>query len=230
MLKGKKILVTSGGTMEYIDDVRVMTNISTGKLGCRIAYSLGEADAKIFYVCGKNALQPGNDIPVTTIPVRTANDAMEAMKKIIIEEKIDAVVHAMAVSDFTFKRDVPIKCKSNDLMGFIDHMRDTIVPNPKIIGMIKQWRPETILVGFKFEVGISKEDLIALAKASIDKNGCDMVVANDKKEMQKLHGHIAHFIYSDKMIKEHAFSTYDRANNKDQIADWIKVFLDEVLD
>lgn len=221
----KKVLVTAGGTQEYIDDVRVLTNISSGKLGALIANELCVHDFRVFYICGKGSVMPNSSVYHTTI-VRTANDAMEAMQKVIINEQIDAVVHSMAVSDFTFIRDKAIKCKSNNPSGFIEFMRQTITITPKIISFIKKWRPETFLVGFKFEVGISEEEIIALARDSIEKNGCDLVIANDKKEMEKMNSHIARFVFSESMHSKFKDSI---SQNKYEIALNLRKVLEEVL-
>ena len=244
-MKNKKILVTSGGTTEYIDDVRVLTNISSGKLGAKIAEELTLKGAQVYYVCGKNAVTPfenenteyylmnngyGMLFEPVILRVKNANDAMEAMKKIITEEKVDAVIHCMAVSDFTFKRDSAIKCSSSDPEAFIEFMRKTITKNPKIIGMIKQWRPETLLVGFKFEVGKTEEELLALARASIEKNGCDLVIANDKKEMERLQRHAATFVYSPNIQEKFHFLDHSYSKDKSTIADDLVRFLEEALD
>lgn len=203
MLKGKTVLVTSGGTQEYIDDVRVLTNISSGRLGANIAEAVFDAGANVIYLYGKNSVMPPLMAPLhdghnmSYRPVRTAQDAYNEMEKIV--PTVDAVIHCMAVSDFTFRRDKAIKCKSSDPQAFIDFMRDTITTNPKIISKVKEWNPKVFLVGFKFEVGITREDLIDLAIHSIESNGCDMVVANDKKEMEAEGEHVAHFVYSEKV-------------------------------
>jgi phosphopantothenate-cysteine ligase len=228
MLKNKNILVTSGGTQEFIDDVRVITNTSTGATGSKIARYLIDAGAAVYYVHGATALIP-DDPYRRLVPFKavTAHDAMTIMEAVIKHKKINAVVHAMAVSDFTFKRDTPLKCKSNDPQAFVDFMSRSITLNPKIISHIKSWRPETILVGFKFEVGASLDDLYSLAKASIEKNGCDLVVANDKEEMSKQGVHVAHFIYSDD-IRARGFKDEMVSGNND-IAQKIREFLDAVL-
>ena len=225
----KNILVTSGGTQEYIDDFRILTNISTGKLGCMTATKLADAGAKVFYVCSKSSIQPSplvkGRLEITVI--KTVNDALETIKKIMTEEKIDAVVHAMAVSDFTFKKDKDIKLKSTDPKAFIDYMSKTIAVNPKIISMIKQWNPETILIGFKFEIGLTNNELVSLAQTSIKNNGCDLVIANDKAQMKKLQRHVAQFVHSEKM-KLKGF--YDcEARDKDDISNMILYFLRKVL-
>lgn len=195
MLKGKTVLVTSGGTMEYIDDVRVLTNISSGKLGATIAEALFDAGANVIYLHSKNSVMPNlMGYNISYCPVRTAQDAYNEMERIV--PTVDAVIHSMAVSDFTFRRDKAIKCKSNDPQAFIDFMRDTITTNPKIISKVKEWNPKVFLAGFKFEVGITREALIALAEHSIESNGCDVVVANDKTEMEREREHVAHFVFS----------------------------------
>lgn len=229
----KKILVTSGGTQEYIDDFRVLTNVSTGKLGCLTAMNLSDTGAKIFYVCSKSSEKPDstwlpkNNGKIETVVIKSVSEAVDAIKKIMTEEKIDAVVHAMAVSDFTFKKDKDIKCKSTDPEAFIEYMRQTITVNPKIISMMKQWCPEAILIGFKFEIGLTKEELAALAAASIERNECDLVIANDKAEMKKLQRHAAHFFYSNKM-KEKGLVDED-AYDKSDISNKILDFLTKVL-
>lgn len=189
-----KILITSGGTMEYIDDVRVMTNISTGALGCVIAETFLEHGHKVMYVHGRNAKVPDPHKNLSMAIVTSAQDAYDALKVLVPVH--DAVIHAMAVSDFTFKRDIVLKCKSSDPEAFIDYMRRSITKNPKIIGEIKKWNPNVMLVGFKFEVGIQHEELIALAQESISKNGCDLVVANDKVEMKENKAHVAYIVPS----------------------------------
>jgi phosphopantothenate--cysteine ligase len=228
-MKNKKILVTSGGTQEYIDDFRILTNISSGMLGYLTAMQLAVIGAQVFYVCSKSSIQPTcADRPMDVRVIRTVNEAMEEMKKVIIENEIDAVVHAMAVSDFTFKKDKDIKCKSSDPMAFIEYMRQTIAVNPKIISMVKQWRPETILIGFKFEIGLTLDELTALALTSIKKNGCDLVIANDKREMKEKGRHIGHFVHSEKMKNQFGCKDLE-AYDKDDIAFNICSFLRKVL-
>jgi phosphopantothenate---cysteine ligase (CTP) len=215
------ILITSGGTREYIDDVRVMTNISSGKLGKIIAMKMVDLlhekiifkEASVHFIYEKHTECPEYELErpeygqIQTYPIQSAQEAYDKMQELV--PKMDAVIHCMAVSDFTFKRDVALKCKSSDPEAFIEYMRRTITPNPKIISCIKKWNPKVILVGFKFEVGASLSDLESLAKASIQKNGCDMVIANDKEEMKRRSQHVGHFFFSDGM-KTKGFQDFEQ--------------------
>ena len=217
------ILITSGGTEEYIDDVRVITNISTGKLGKRIAESFSELEGiKIYYVHSRTAAIPEGE-NIHLFKVRTANDALNMIESIMLNDRIDVVIHAMAVSDFTFKRDSNVKLKSNDANGFIEYLRSTITYNPKIISKIKEWNSKTILIGFKFEVGLTTDNLIACAESLIEKNNCDLVIANDKVEMQQQSTHVAHFVYS-KIMQTIGFKNA-QYHGKDNISKQLVLFV-----
>lgn len=193
-----RILITSGGTTEYIDDVRVLTNISTGKLGAEIANWFLSAGHEVVFVYGRNSKLPAsfwfseNTKRLITIEVKDTADLMDVMRERVPE--VHAVIHAMAVSDFTFNRENPVKLKSSDAEGFIEYMRANIKKTPKVIAMIKEWNPDVFLVGFKFEVCVPYDEMIDLAYESMDKNGCDMVLANDKEEMIRKKSHIAHLV------------------------------------
>ena len=195
-----KILITSGGTREYIDEVRVLTNISTGKLGAQIAntFFLREDTEKIYYICNKNSEMPV-DCPKVVEILFSENTQHTYWLMEQLVPQVDVVIHSMAVSDFGFKPS-NTKLKSNDPQAFIDSLRDRIIVNPKIISFIKIWNPKVKLVGFKFEVSKTHEELINIAYESLTKNNCDFVIANDKTEMKEKNEHIAYIIDKDKNI------------------------------
>lgn len=199
-LNGKHIIVTAGGTREYVDDVRVMTNISSGALGAKIAAELYRNGAKVHYVHGKGSVMPVVDEGIcessrlNTYPIVTCQDLYDTLKSLCTAFKPFSVIHSAAVSDFTFKSDKPIKLSSSDEEGFIEYMRQTITRNPKIIQEINEWAPGTKLIGFKFTVGKSVEELEDIAWNMGKKNGCYGVVANDKEIMKREKTHIAYWI------------------------------------
>jgi len=195
----KKILITSGGTKEYIDEVRVLTNISTGKLGAMIAdtflkKSLFDFPCKIYYVYVKGSEIPKMKYFANNIEYFEVSDVQSVYK--IMEElvpEMDVVIHPMAVSDFGF-HPTNTKLKSNDPEAFIQSLKDRIYQTPKILAKIKEWNPNCFLISFKFENGLKHEDLIKIAKKSLLDNDCDLVIANDKQEMKILGDHMSYFI------------------------------------
>ena len=215
-----RVVITSGGTREYVDDVRVLTNISSGRLGAIIADVFIEHGQEVIYVAPKNAVSPLHvrGVDFFNVPVKDTASFMEVMKEQV--PKADVVIQAMAVSDFTFDLKEAIKIDSSDPEAFIEHMRRTIVKTPKVISHFRDWNPDAILVGFKFTVGETKKDLIRIATELMEKNRLDLVFANDKVMMQKNSEHTGYLIkkawtgniekqglYSKKAIAEAIYQT-----------------------
>lgn len=231
-----KIIITSGGTSERIDNVRKITNSSSGKLGSLIASKLIELNdfniEKIYYICSKNAIKPTNT-KIEIIEIVDTNDLKVVVEKLLTREKIDYFVHAMAVSDYTIdfvttatKITENIKNHPNeDIYDLICHNQDNIKTNkissyesdliiklkrtPKIISIIKKLSPNTHLIGFKLLDGVSKEELIQVATNLRNKNNCDLVVANDLSNIRN-GNHLAFIINKN--------DEYVTASGKEEIA------------
>lgn len=101
----RKIIITAGGTSEPIDRVRKITNSSTGKLGVLICNELlsKEEDSMIYYIHSKNAILPVKNDRIVFCPIESTADLESTITNILTNEKIDIVIHAMAVSDYTTK-------------------------------------------------------------------------------------------------------------------------------
>ena len=99
-----KILITAGGTTEKIDDVRKITNMATGRLGSLIAdeFAAHTEVEKIFYVCAQDALIPAASC-ADIIRISSVEDLKNTLTELFSKQKIDAVIHTMAVSDYTLK-------------------------------------------------------------------------------------------------------------------------------
>lgn len=100
-----KILITAGGTIEKIDEVRQISNNSTGSLGYKIAETfLSDSHIeKIFYVCGKSALSPPDSDKIEVRRIGNVANLKDTLEQIFSENSIDGVIHCMAVSDYTVK-------------------------------------------------------------------------------------------------------------------------------
>lgn len=219
----KKIVITAGGTSEKIDNVRKITNSSSGKLGMTIANHLlnENDDLMIYYVCSKNSLRPTNK-RVKIIEIDGTIDLKKEIENLLLKDKIDFFIHSMAVSDYmtdyvtTIER-IKQSVKNNDnideafsnieiingskISSYENNLVIILKPTPKIISIIKDLSPTTYLIGFKLLDGVSKEELIDVAKKLRDKNRCDLVVANDLSTIRNGE-HIAYIIDENNNIEE----------------------------
>lgn len=171
VLKGKKILITAGPTIEYIDPVRVITNQSTGKTGVLLASELVSAGSKITIIYGPGIESPPKGTKV--IRVETSEEMSNAIKK-EMKQKFDIVILAAAASDYT-----PEKPKRTKLDSDLLRISLKLKRVPKMINQIKKIQSDVFLVGFKAEANVSKKDLINKAREKLNQSGCDLVIAND---------------------------------------------------
>ena len=212
----KKIVITAGGTSEKIDNVRKITNSSSGKLGMTIANHLLKEndDLIIYYVCSKNSLRP-LDERIKVIEIDGTISLKNKIENLLLNEKIDYFIHSMAVSDYmtdyvtTIERIKASIKNGNKISSYEDNLVIVLKQTTKIISIIKDLSPQTYLVGFKLLDGVSKEELISVAKKLRDKNKCDLVVANDLVTIRNGE-HIAYIIDKNNEIEE--------SHGKDDIA------------
>lgn len=163
-LKGKKIVITSGGTIEDIDPVRYISNYSSGKMGLALADTAKNLGADVTLITTKDVQRRYN-----VIKVKSAIDMKSAVENEF--ESADCVIMAAAVADYRVKEVAPQKMKKTSE----DEITLTLVKNPDILKEISSIKKSQIVVGFCAE----SENLIENAKEKIAKKGCDFLIAND---------------------------------------------------
>ena len=171
ILKDKKILMTAGPTIEYIDPVRVITNQSSGKTGVLLASELISAGSKVTLVYGPGIEKPPKGAKV--IKVLTSKEMFDVVKQ-EMKKKFDVVIMAAATADYTPENPSKKKIKSGP-----ERIKISLKKIPKIIDQIKKYQKNVLLVGFKAEVNLSKKDLIRVAKQKLQDSKADMIIAND---------------------------------------------------
>jgi phosphopantothenate-cysteine ligase len=181
--------------------------------------NFGEKLEKLYYIHGERVIPPAGD-KVVSIPVGGVSDLEKALKEILEREKIDAVIHSMAVSDYTVKELTTLedikegktldasKKISSDIENLVIVMKKT----PKVISSIKKWSPDTLLVGFKLLSKAPREELIEVGHNLLVKNNCTFVMANDLNDIKE-NAHKGYLIHQDK--------TYDMMETKEEIADTV---------
>ena len=171
ILKNKRILMTVGPTVEYIDPVRVITNVSSGRTGVLLASELISAGARVTMIYGPGTKRPPKGARVTS--VKTSKEMHDAVKK-ALGKKFDIVIMAAAASDYTPERFSKSKIKSTER-----YLNIRLKKTPKMIDLVKKSQREAFLVGFKAEADISQSSLIRSAQRKMMDSGADMIIAND---------------------------------------------------
>lgn len=177
VLSEKNILVTSGGTMEYIDPIRVITNLSSGKMGNAIIKHSLELGANVTHIVGNSTNVPFSSNPsnLETIKVNTSDEMYTKVISEISSKKFDIVIFAAAVTDFKL-----LQIHKKKIPSQISHSINLeLVPTKKIIDEIKLIDKNIFLVGFKAYFDVSNTYLINKAKKKLKECNADIVVAND---------------------------------------------------
>jgi len=170
-LQNKRILMTAGPTIEYIDPIRIITNHSTGKTGVLLASGLISGGAKVTLIYGPGQEKPPKGAKV--IPVKTVMEMFTAVKK-EMKKKFDVVILAAAASDY-----VPTKFNKAKIKSTSKQMIVKLQRAPKIIDQIKKIQKDVFLVGFKAETNLTKINLIKIARKKLQETKADMIIAND---------------------------------------------------
>ncbi|MGD6779139.1 bifunctional phosphopantothenoylcysteine decarboxylase/phosphopantothenate--cysteine ligase CoaBC [Sutcliffiella horikoshii] len=165
-LKGKKVLVTAGPTVEKVDPVRFFTNRSTGKMGYAIAEAAASLGADVILVSGPTNLP---DPPtVQTIRVESAEEMFHAVMEHY--EKTDVVIKSAAVADYRPKivSDIKMKKQDGDSVLELERTKD-------ILKTLGERKDHQVLVGFAAETN----NVEGYAKGKLEKKNLDYVVANN---------------------------------------------------
>ncbi len=173
-LLGKKVIVTAGPTVEYIDPVRTLSNRSSGRMGIALALEARRLGASVTLIYGPGSapVPPG----INLVRVVTSDEMLEAVKAALADETgADFFVAAAAVADFRpaqFKeRKIPTSSKTALTVEFL--------PTPKLVDEVKRLSPGTYLAAFKAEHGGTEEEIRKSSLDLLKRSGADLVVAND---------------------------------------------------
>ena len=177
MTSGINVLVTAGSTVEYIDSVRILTNLSSGKMGLNIAQQCLDKCFNVTFFYGHGSLNIPDDPRMNIIRIKTTEEMLKVVKERILNEKQHIVFHAAAVADFSILHSSKKRPNKMDTRNGTKTIK--LVPTTKIVDKIKQFDNKIFLVAFKAEYGISKELLVKRALAKLNECNGDLIVAND---------------------------------------------------
>lgn len=179
-----RCIVTAGPTYEKLDDVRRLTNFSTGRLGTELAGHLKSCGHEVILLVGEQATWRGERVAHEVQVFSTTNDLRQRLQS-LGGDSIDAVFHAAAVSDFAFGRVFEHNAKGElhpVSAGKISSRSGTLmaelISTPKIIAELRSSFPKARIVGWKYEVDGSQQDAVSQAVKQIHENTTNACVVN----------------------------------------------------
>lgn len=168
-LRKKTIMITAGPTVEKIDDVRFVSNFSTGLMGYSLAEAASDMGAKVILISGPTNLTPPDNVEL--IKVTSADEMYQAATTHF--PKADISILSAAVADFTPEGVKKGKLKKDD---FGEEMVLKLVKTKDILADLgSKKKGKQLLIGFALET----DNLIDNAKKKLVNKNCDMIVLNE---------------------------------------------------
>lgn len=170
-LRGKKVIITAGATVEAIDPVRFLSNHSTGKMGFAIAKACMNAGADVTIVAGRGVHLP-TPFGAKRIAVTTADDMLSACQLVMTDDGDSIFIATAAVADYKVANIASQKIKKTSNQ---DDLTLALIKNPDILATISHTFPNAVMVGFAAET----QDSENYAHAKLIAKNLDMIAVND---------------------------------------------------
>jgi phosphopantothenoylcysteine decarboxylase/phosphopantothenate--cysteine ligase len=179
-----KAVVTAGPTYEPLDEVRRLTNFSTGKLGSELANFLTDQGHEVVLLVGYYATHRG-ELNARSVGTFTTTADLRSRLEALSTQGVGAVFHAAAVSDFTFGG-IWERCENGELIQRAERKISTrkgpllaeLKPTPKIIGELRGWFPQARVVGWKYELDGDRDRVVEVARQQLASNRTNACVVN----------------------------------------------------
>jgi phosphopantothenoylcysteine decarboxylase/phosphopantothenate--cysteine ligase len=176
-----KILLTCGPGYEPIDEVRRLTNHSTGALGAQLADMLTDAGYEVFCLRGLGATAALPQRAKIVKAFGTGSELMEQLHRMAGRHRFVAVLHAAALSDYQIEsvRDAQGRIlRGRKISTQQGEIQLRLKPAPKVIAGLRDWFPSAKIVGWKYELEGSREQALERGWKQIQTNHTDLCVVN----------------------------------------------------
>lgn len=174
-LLGQDIVITAGGTREFLDPVRFLGNSSSGKQGVALAIAARDRGAKVTLICANVSVSMPAGVKVEA--VITGDDMHAAVMEASMSA--DAIVMAAAVADYKPKSTQSAKMKKSDdgSAPTIELIRTTDILADLVTH--RKSHPNQVIVGFAAETGDDHGSVLEHGIAKLQRKGCDLLVINE---------------------------------------------------
>ncbi len=178
-MKNRKILISTGSTVEHIDPIRLISNSSSGRMGYSLLKKAIDLGLDVTLVKGSTMIdleytKLKDQFNFKLIETRTTQQMMESVMGELSSKLYDIIILAAAVSDFK-----PEFYSNDKITTDRDSLVIRLVPTDKIVNQVKFIQRETYLVAFKAEYQVSDRILLERSYRKLLDSDADMVVAND---------------------------------------------------
>jgi len=171
-LDDKRVVVIAGSTEQPIDDVRSITNRSSGATGIELAKSAYERGGDVELWIGRH------EAPIPSHIETRRFATIKELEKLVKGLKCDVCLVPAAISDFTTRK------TAGKIPSRKGAFSVKLTPAPKVLRAVRA-RVKGVVVGFKAEYGVSRKELEARAANSLKESKLDFVVANDLKDIKR---------------------------------------------
>jgi phosphopantothenoylcysteine decarboxylase/phosphopantothenate--cysteine ligase len=176
-----KILITSGATREYLDDVRFLTNVSTGGTGAKLADALAARGHAVTLLRGEGAVLP-HTLPASAVQVFSSTENLQAhLKRLLGSGEFDAVLQCAAVSDYR-----PAELHDGKMTSYAPELTLRLVPTPKLLPELKSYAPAArrpLVIGFKLTSGADSEARLLAVSKLFAAGTVDAAIHNDMADL-----------------------------------------------
>ena len=176
-----KIIITCGPSYEPIDGARRMTNMSTGKLGVTLANHLTDAGHEVICLKGEGSTFAGPLRAQRVETFATNDDLAKQLESLRRQENIDAVFHAAALCDYRVEKVMSADGEAMSSPKFATRdgrLHLVLAPAMKVLPRMRDWFPEARIIGWKYELAGTRDDVFAKAWKQLRDCRTDACVLN----------------------------------------------------
>ena len=175
LLAGKRLLITAGATLEMIDPVRAITNLSSGKMGYAIAQVAADMGAEVTLISGATSIEPPKN--VINISAKSSDAMYQAVMKNIAKQKFgteDIFISVAAVTDYSPSKPSTEKIKKSDQSPLNEPLTLELFQNKDILADVANLPNAPFCVGFAAET----QNLLQQAEEKRLRKKLPLLVAN----------------------------------------------------